>query len=320
MRKLRVWVLGGVLAPTTLCAQNCVPNWSFEVITSCPHDEDQLEHATGWSDHLGTPDLYNVCDGTDTAGVPANWAGFQVPANGSGYAGIIAYGSGGNYHEIAGAQLTSSLEIGAAYYMSVRFSWTPVAGTFKYANNNLGLMLRTQPLMDLEWLPWPNNAHVYSTDVISDSVGWTTVQGVVVADSGYQYVFVGNFFDDALTTAELVNPGAQYGMSYYYVDEVCVVPLGGDCGVPSTIGSLAHQRSFTVRPVPFEEEIVIDGSFQGDVGVEILSALGTPVHRTEISARTGSIVLGLPGLASGPYVLRVVNQERELHRQLIVRR
>jgi len=305
-------------------AQNLVPNWSFEQISLCPHDEDQLEYAYGWGDYFVTPDLYNSCDGADTAGVPANWAGYQVPGNGVGYAGLIAYGAGGNGHEVIGAQFTSPLQVGVAYELSVRFSWTTGAvGTLtsiKYSSNNLGLMLRTQPLMDLEWLPWPNYAHVSSPDVISDSVEWTTVQGVIVADSAYQFVLVGNFFDDASTTVELTNPGGQFGFSYYYVDDVCVVPLGGECGLAANVHTTASSSSFVVHPVPFDEEIVIDGPLQGDISIQVLGALGAEVYRSEITGHQGPGVLHLPELASGPYILRVTDPQRELLRQLIVRR
>ena len=51
-----------------LHAQNLVPNWSFEEISSCPQDLGEIEKAIAWRTFRGdySCDLYHVCGHADS--------------------------------------------------------------------------------------------------------------------------------------------------------------------------------------------------------------------------------------------------------------
>ncbi len=314
-------LFGCTVGASVLCAlraQNLVPNPSFEQLSSCPNDADQLVFATGWNSYGFTVDLFNTCDGSDTAGVPLNYFGYQQPYSGAGYAGLITYGGGGNYHEVLGAQLIIPLTIGQTYHVAGHFAWTAsTVASYKFASNMIGMMFRTLPLLDLQWLPWPNYAHVYTQNIVLDSMSWTTIEGDFVADSAYQYIFIGNFFDDVYTDVTLVDPNGQFGMAYYYVDEICVIHAGGDCAVVSSVARYGSE-DIHVLPNPFAQELVIMNSNPGSITVQIFNLVGELVLQTILLS--GRTALQVPELAAGSYILRCIDINGELHQQLLIRR
>ncbi|MEW6469359.1 MAG: T9SS type A sorting domain-containing protein [Bacteroidota bacterium] len=66
-----------------------------------------------------------------------------------------------------------------------------------------------------------NSASIYTDSIITDSTGWTRIFGSFIADSTYNYVVLGNFFDDANTdTVRFYNDSQDN--AYYFLDDVCV--------------------------------------------------------------------------------------------------
>lgn len=220
-----------LLAPR-LHAQNLVPNWSFEEISECPDDLDQIERATGWLTFRGSCDLYHVCGHPDTTGVPFNWMGEQSPATGQAYAGIYCFSEDDGWpfsvREYFGIPLLQSLQSGLPYHASLKVNLTlggsGTQGRFMFASDRMGLLFSTTYFFQADLDPVPGYAHVYSASVVEDTLGWTVISGSFVADSAYQYVVVGNFFTDEETAWTLLDPGGVWNYAYYYVDDVCVSP------------------------------------------------------------------------------------------------
>lgn len=218
-----------LLAPR-LHAQNLVPNWSFEEISECPDDLDQIERATGWLTFRGSCDLYHVCGHADTTGVPLNWMGEQSPATGLAYCGIVTFSDDDGWpfyvREYLGIQLSSSLQSGVTYTASFKVSATLSQGSQRmmFASDRIGLLFSTAYFFHADLDPVPGYAHVYSATVVEDTLGWTVVSGFFIADSAYQYVVVGNFFTDEETAWTLLDPSGIWNYAYYYVDDVCVSP------------------------------------------------------------------------------------------------
>jgi len=211
-------------------AQNLVPNWSFEEISSCPDDLGQVELADGWLIFRGASscDLYHVCGHPDTAGVPMNWQGEQMPASGSGYSGVFTFSDddGWPYYvrEYMGIQLSSPLQIGTTYTATLKISATLSRGgqRMMFASNNAGLLFSTSYFFQNDLDPVPGYAHVVGTSVVEDTLGWTLISGSFIADSAYQFVVVGNFFSDEDTDWSLLDSAGIWNYAYYYVDDVCV--------------------------------------------------------------------------------------------------
>src|SRR5262249_45922638 len=101
------------------------------------------------------------------------------------------------------------------------------------AINNLGVLFSTRPycvVYDDTFLnicvlnddaPLTNFAHVYSTQIIDDTVKWKTIEGSFIADSAYEYIIVGNVYDFAHTSYRAFRIDPNH-FPYYYVDDVCV--------------------------------------------------------------------------------------------------
>lgn len=295
-------------------AQNLVPNGSFEEILACPNSLGQLFKAVQWhKGGVGSPDLFNVCDGNDTCGVPQNFFGYQAPATGNGYCGMWAYSNAtGGYgtHEIIGARLTEELIIGQTYWASIRVSWTssypsPLVLT-RYATDKIGVLMKMDSTYgEPSWLPWPDHAHVYDDQVISDSLGWTLVQGFFVADSAYKFIYVGNFFADDQTEALLVDPNGNTDISYYYVDDVCLSSNPADCGLDMSIQSESGSFGYNVW---------VDGAGVCHVSglqsavrllVELFDARGQLVLSTSSTLQSDALPVSVGLFSPGLYILRL---------------
>ena len=179
-------------------AQNLVPNPSFEDTVHCPTTLDQINYSTGWSTYCVTPDYYNACNG-NVLGVPSNGIGYQAAASGNGYAGFTAYNVGGFAREIIGRQLSQTLLIGQTYYVSIKVSLAEFEGPPPQfvPCNKVGAKFSTIPYSASNPAPVNNFAHVYTNTIIGDTTNWTTIKGFFMADSSYQFIMIGNFFDDA---------------------------------------------------------------------------------------------------------------------------
>lgn len=206
---------------TLTFAQNLVPNPSFETFSSCPNNYNQVSRATGWfpSSNNNNPTYHteycNAC-GTSLFQVPANTWGNQVAATGVGYMAEVTMdpGSQQDYRENIYAQLTSPLIIGNTYYVSFNISHTDNS---QYASNNFGVKFATVPNF-----PINNICQVYSANIITDKINWTTISGCFVADSAYKFICLGNFFTDTNTLTQQSCPGCQWPLFGYYLDDVSV--------------------------------------------------------------------------------------------------
>ncbi len=198
-------------------AQNIVPNPSFEDYSFCPNYSGQVYKAIGWSSYGNSPDYFNLCSSSILVSVPNNSFGNQCATTGNGYCGFYSYVPFNNYREFIGIQLTSQLCIGEKYYISFKIN---VADNFNCATNKLGVLFSTIHYNDTIIAPINNFAHFFIDSIIIDSINWTNISGSFVADSAYQYIIIGNFFDNLNTDSILFS--GNFCNSYYFVDNICV--------------------------------------------------------------------------------------------------
>ncbi|MBX7129803.1 MAG: T9SS type A sorting domain-containing protein [Flavobacteriales bacterium] len=297
------------------CSQNLVPNGGFEELNDCPNNGGQLQKTTHWfRGGVSSPDLFNICDGMDTCGVPRNIFGYQFPASGDGYCGMWAFSNaslpGYGTHEIIGVRLSLPLTPGQTYWASFRISWTssfpsPEIRT-RYATDKMGVLMRMDSVFEVwDWQPWPDHAHIFTEAVISDSLGWTQISGQFNADSAYSFLYLGNFFGDDQTEAILVDPDGNTDISYYYVDDVCLSTDPLDCDI--------HIGSSEVPILPDIRAWIGQG---GVIHLDGLSAQ-VPIHamvydssgRTVLSWTGGldnGIFSGIGFPSPGTYFLRLI--------------
>jgi hypothetical protein len=285
-------------------SQNLVPNPSFEDTIACPTTANQLNNCAFWSVVCESPDYFHECDFiTGNTSVPYNFAGFQYPATGSAYVGIVTYTEvGSNIREIITCELINPLVVGQKYFGSMKVSWSGVIATI--ATNKIGMLFSTQLYSPGTAYPVNNFSHIYSNMIITDSLNWTTISGSFVADSNYQYLLLGNFFDDANTDTLRNQPFTAH--AYYWIDDIIVVP-----DTINTYIELANHYGLSVFPNPCKDYLTISMKHVYISEVEIYDVLSKRVkHIDEIY--TNEIVVNLSDLNSGIYYGRIITNNRIL--------
>ena len=285
---------------------NLVQNHSFEEADSCLAGLAFTPGPTHWFYAGGTPDHMMRCvpEGSSNA-VPWNLFTYQEPQDGDAYLGLFTY-SVPQWMEQASTQLSEPLVVGDTYDVSF-YANAGFGGNANYpqvwlATNNIGVLFTTQPRNWVYGDPLPippNYGHVYHSEIISDTVGWTHVSGTFVADSAYQYLIIGNHFDNVSTdTLHLGTPGSTavwYPRAYTLIDNVSV--SHNTTGISD--GALEWIR---VYPNPAVDELLIGHLPAGSV-VTIHDGVGRRIW--EGGKADGSLKLDVGSWARGAYLLRV---------------
>jgi hypothetical protein len=288
-------------------AQNLVPNPSFEIYTLCPDTPNEISRATGWSSYRESPDYYNSCATSGTTQyVPMTWYGYQQAASGNAFAGIGCHGSQGGadtiFREYIGAQLSTMLTIGQKYYVSFKVNLGDLHSLC--ASNNLGIIFSTVPYSHINSAPIRNFAHVFTTAIITDTANWTTISGSIIADSAYQYIIIGNFFDNLHTSVNVLNSTTYPCGSYYFIDDICVSTDMLTCGITGINENEKANENISLFPNPTSGIVTIEYTLpQGETKGELIiyDIAGAEVKRVAVTNSSGKIILDNSALQSGTY-------------------
>ena len=300
------------VAPSRCEAQfNLVPNHSFEEYDTCRVVNDVYYPNTGplgWFSAAGTPDHFLSCLPYATFNsVPSNFLAFQYSQEGECYAGVITYRAiPPNIREYFMVQLVEPLVIGQQYYASlyagVGWGGYPMNPPAWLYTNGIGMLFTMEPR---QWElndPYPelsNYAHVYSQAMITDTVGWTLVSGTFVADSAYQYLMLGNHFDNANTDTMHIATQQFVAIGYVLFDNVCV--SADPKGCPMAVGMEEYESDGPrLFPNPAREHISLDGIAMGTT-VTIHDAVGRSLWQGVSAGEYFQLDVG--GWARGAYVL-----------------
>jgi hypothetical protein len=243
--------------------QNLIPNPGFEIYDTCPN---QLKKAAlQWLNVEYTPDYFNSCAPLNITSVPNNYFGHQNAHSGCGFEGIISYDSDyPNSREFLEAKLDSTLIVGVNYHVSFNLSLNDGYPQYWAGTNKFGCKLSvnsfspgvsdSSPAVD-------NTANFYSDSIVTDTIGWVRISGSFVADSAYNYITFGCFFDDQ-SVQHIVLHGPRI-FTYYYLDDVCLSPdsatcisVSQPCYIPNGIEEYKGNKNY-VYPNPFNDELKI---------------------------------------------------------------
>lgn len=231
---------------TFVHSQNLVPNSSFELYINCPYvpgNFDLLNWSVTANSGYSSPDYYNVCS-VGYMTVPSNLSGIQNPYHGDGYIGLFCYGYNSTEHEYTQVQLNQPLLAGKAYRVSFFVSLADVYGI---AVNSLGGFLSINPVSGngligvIDSLP-----QIISNTLLSDYTNWMEISDIYCANGGEEYLTIGNFSYDSLSSPTIVDSSAQsLSRSYYYIDSVSVILIDNylDVSVAQTSSSLIANNS-----------------------------------------------------------------------------
>lgn len=231
---------------------NLVPNPGFDSLLSCPTNAAQVYNAPPWIDPtMGSSDLLNSCSSNSLSSVPVNSMGYQLPYNGSGYAGVVTYVDNSccvNHREYIQTSLTSSLQVGKTYCVSFRASW---ADSVKGVTDGLGAFFSSTPVSCAGcFLPYTAQINNPQGHLLNDGNQWEIISGTFVAQGGERYITIGNFSPDSQTTFQTVNVNAFYIIAYYYIDDVSVIEISS-CQAGSDIAICPGDSAFLgIAPVP----------------------------------------------------------------------
>jgi hypothetical protein len=198
----------------------------------------QISYATPWIGTNNSTDYFNACASV-VAGtsVPYPSGGGYLPAKtGNAYAGL--WGLNGfttDYREYLQVQLNNTL-VGSQCYF-VRY-YLNLADQSRWAINNmaahfsiLGFTTSGSPALLTPQI------FKYGNPIISDTINWVEVDGIYSATGGEKFITLGNFKGDSNTDTLIINNSGYYG-SYYFIDDVSVVPIDSIIGgMPAFAGN-----------------------------------------------------------------------------------
>lgn len=195
--------------------QNLVPNPGFEEYLENPnYDATGINESVDWLKLGSTTDFYHrMYSGSN--GVPENFRGYQEPATGDGYAGIFNWGAP---VEMLYAKLNQPLEAGVIYEVGFKVNLSP---NYRYTTDDIGLsFFWEEPTIELfeEAIYHLKNPE---GQLITDTIGWTDIEGYYLAKGGETYVMIGDYYPEWITTLETINPDA-FAANYLYIDDVYV--------------------------------------------------------------------------------------------------
>jgi hypothetical protein len=194
-------------------SQNLLSDGSFETLDStCPYDQ-AINWSAVWNNvSVGSPDLFDTCNG-----VPSNSVGWQMPRTGTAYAGLVTYGRNG-FREYIQSPLTSPMQDAKTYciefYISLsdyspRASWAPQLyfSAAPFSVNHDTVLTLVPQWQDTSFLSY-------------DTANWVKVSGIFNCLGNYNYVTVGNFYNNRRTNSP-PTPGPLFN-AYYYIDDMSI--------------------------------------------------------------------------------------------------
>jgi len=315
-------------------AQNLVPNPSFEEYSECPNEPAQTYFLNYWSININTADYFNKCSSSEYVSIPSNSFGYQYPkdTNCSAYAGFWAFRSVSlGYQEYIGTKLIEPLIEGERYFMSFSVVLANDLPTNNCAVNKLGVLFTNydygNSIINYPELMTNNFAHFYAEEIINDVANWTTVNGSFIADSSYQYLIIGKFFNNE-NTSMICNESSYSDRSYYYLDDVCVSTDSAfcwdyvyDCN-SSNKDEIVYNTEFTLFPNPANDHVFVqmeNDMFQIVKSIELYTLQGNNVtDKVEIlNNENCGYTIKRNNLNEGIYILKIHTFNKPYYTKLI---
>jgi hypothetical protein len=296
---------------------NLIPNPSFE-IGDCETDYDTpfFHGAACWYNvNIATPDWFgtfsdNNCGLTNIYNPVALEIGeWQYPVDGEYMTGLYSAILGSETREYIQCKLLDSLIEGHIYCFSMEVSLNNVSN---YASDAMGAHFSTDSIYNFDawsWLGLTPQVQSPSGIPMTDTVGWTVIQGEFTASGGEQFVTIGNHLNDDETNIVLVNGPKNWNVAYYYVDNLNLI----DC-TPTGISEVELDH-ILIYPNPTQNWIVIQGDELEEIGLhdskgKLLEVLKVDSNRFQfnLAERPNGIYLLKVRSASRSYIRKIIKE------------
>lgn len=230
-------------------AQNLVPDPGFEFTKGCPDGWGQTNRLKKWKAGAGhRASYYHSCSNEKESRVRKNSGGSQEPFEGEGYIGMVmdlhtvslfnpAYAEK-PLNEFVMAELKFPLDSGQVYRVSL---YASLGDNFNYATQFIGARFWKERVWDLNKLIGDSTNYLKLRNAeqtwLDDKKEWMEVSGTYIAQGGETYLIIGNG-SAKLSVKKVDNKknliaAATQGGSYYFIDQVEVIPLSDDSVLPA---------------------------------------------------------------------------------------
>jgi hypothetical protein len=297
-----------------------VPNPSFEIYSSCPNSTGELALRTNYSSWHESPDFFHECNNelTGWAGVPSNLWGYQYPISGQAYAALYTFAdTSPDAREYIAIELEQPLIEGQTYY--IFFYASQIEGEtatepmeFRCATNHIGLRFFKDPSYDAVDNPFtPDNlAHLDYSEILADSDNWTKIEGWFTADDDYNWVALGNFFNDGNTEIEIQNDYDRcFGV--YFIENICVATDPADCDYLLGANNPTAPNALTVFPNPGHDIINLRSNNLKRYVLSVYDNLGKLIHHEITKENNRSI--DISQWKEGIYLIVVADERNSMY-------
>ncbi|MBX9853043.1 MAG: gliding motility-associated C-terminal domain-containing protein [Cytophagaceae bacterium] len=218
-------------------AQNLVPNPSFEILKAgyppCYNSgtyQDFEFYMSNWkAPNKGTSDILSTLSpvwcmtAMPVSNAPANNyfpIGSQMPRTGNNFVGFKPYFE--NRREYLKVKFDCPMEPGKKYYCEMYVS---LAEQTNYAQNLIGMYFSDTDVFVDTFAMLSFTPQIVETNVINDTINWVKISDTITATSAWQYLIIGSFATNAQMTIEYLGDKGDINFTYYYIDDVSVIPL-----------------------------------------------------------------------------------------------
>ncbi len=226
---------------------NLVRNGGFEEYYHCPTTPDQIRYAKYWNDidttsrypygPVCSPEYCNSCDSLDVSGegVPQGALYYHYCHSGNGMAQMEVYfdNSFSFYYQrdYVQGRLNSNLTAGKEYCVTF---YVALEQGSQYAINHIGAYLDNGSIdegQDSVGCASPQGSfipQIVEEGIITDTFGWTKIQGSFTAMGGEKFITIGNFSNTLATDTIQRNLNfppwnTSNQFSWYLLDDVSVI-------------------------------------------------------------------------------------------------
>ena len=307
--------------------QNLIINGSFEYSTSynCTGDFINTSAAfPGYGFHMlndwipiSSPDYYHISCNSLSYGTPTNRPGHQIPKNGTSYIGLSGYYKPYETKEYIQQHLNLPLISGKSYYVSFYISR---AERVTMAIKNIGVYFSvSQPTVVgntyFQATPQVVNNSIYLTD----TSGWSKIEGYFTAQGGEEYITIGNFNSNANTDTLYIGtnnplPSNPDG-AYYYIDSVSLYD-SLDYALITNIKKMEDMVNVKLYPNPTTSKLKlsIQNLKNEQLSIKITDVLGREIKTLEYEEE-----IDLSDLENGIYFLSFYQNKQVLTTKKIIK-
>ncbi len=186
------------------------------------------------------------------------------------------------------------------------------------ATDKIGLRFSTIPYSFANPCPINNSAHYYCPTILNDSLNWVQLKGSYVADSAYQYVAIGNFFDDVnmFSFDTLGMSNCNNWQAYYFLDNVAV---SSDSNIAYATGVNEYDEFqwISLFPNPCANTLNIICN-EIPKQIEVYDMLGDLCLKSNFSFKSSIYLLDTSELNSGIYIVKISVQKKIIQKKIVI--